>query len=87
MTTPFKKVVKAKLKSRRELNEKEKTREEIKYEIARELGLTEKVKAMGWSGLTAIETGRIGGIMTRRNKLSGRVWNEKDKDNQEPGKE
>jgi hypothetical protein len=78
MTTPFKKVVKAKLKSKRELNEKERTREEIKYEIAGELGLTDKVKALGWSGLTAVETGKIGGIMTRRNKLSGRVWNDKD---------
>lgn len=80
MTTPFKKVVKAKLKSKKELNEKEKMREEIKYEIARELGLEEKVRTLGWGGLTAVETGRIGGIMTRRNKASGRVWNEKSKD-------
>lgn len=89
MTTPFKKVVKAKLKSKKELNEKEKMREEIKYEIARELGLEEKVKTLGWGGLTAVETGRIGGIMTRRNKASGRVWNErsKDKDSQEDGEE
>lgn len=82
MTTPFKKVVKAKLKSRRELNEKERTREEIKYEIARELGLEDKVKALGWSGLTSVETGRIGGIMTSRNKASGRVWNEKCEEGQ-----
>lgn len=66
--TPFKKVIKAKLKSNKRLTPEEKERERIKYEIAEELGLTEKVKQYGWSGLTAGETGRIGGIMTRRNK-------------------
>lgn len=66
--TPLKKVIKAKLKSNRELSDIEKLREEIKYEIADELGLSEKVKRVGWSGLTAEETGRIGGIMTKRKK-------------------
>lgn len=40
----------------------------MKYEIAEELGLMEKVKKTGWGGLTAKETGRIGGIMTARKK-------------------
>lgn len=40
----------------------------MKLEIAEELGLTEKVKKEGWAGLTAAETGRIGGIMTSRIK-------------------
>lgn len=66
--TPLKKVIKAKIKSNRELSEMEQTREKIKYEIAEELGLTDKVKDCGWSGLTAEETGRIGGIMTKRKK-------------------
>ncbi|MDP4144323.1 MAG: small, acid-soluble spore protein, alpha/beta type [Bacillota bacterium] len=66
--TPLKKVIKAKLKSNRELTELEQIREELKYEIARELGLSEKVDTCGWSGLTAEETGRIGGIMTKRKK-------------------
>ncbi|ERI89576.1 hypothetical protein HMPREF1982_04441 [Clostridiales bacterium oral taxon 876 str. F0540] len=66
--TPLKKVIKAKLKSNRELTEIEKLREKIKYEIADELGLRDKVDKYGWSGLTAEETGRIGGIMTRRKK-------------------
>lgn len=66
--TPLKKIIKSKLKSNRELNEDEKLREKMKYEIAIELGLDEKVKNMGWGGLTASETGRIGGIMTRRKK-------------------
>ncbi|MBR4069213.1 MAG: small, acid-soluble spore protein, alpha/beta type [Clostridia bacterium] len=34
-----------------------------KYEIAAELGLLDKVRAVGWAGLTAKETGRIGGMM------------------------
>ncbi|KYH35554.1 small, acid-soluble spore protein, alpha/beta type [Clostridium tepidiprofundi DSM 19306] len=66
--TPLKKVIKAKLKSNRELNEMEKLREKLKYEIAQELGLAEKVDKYGWGGLTAEETGRIGGLMTKRKK-------------------
>ncbi|MFL0247915.1 small, acid-soluble spore protein, alpha/beta type [Candidatus Clostridium stratigraminis] len=66
--TPLKKVIKAKLKSNRQLTELERLREKIKYEIAEELGLREKVDRLGWSGLTAEETGRIGGIMTKRKK-------------------
>lgn len=66
--TPLKKVIKAKLKHNKELTEAEKLREKIKYEIASELGLSEKVDKLGWSGLTAEETGRIGGIMTKTKK-------------------
>lgn len=40
----------------------------MKYEIAEELGLMDKVKDEGWGGLTAKETGRIGGIITARKK-------------------
>lgn len=66
--TPLKKVIKSKLKSNRELSDLEKLREQIKYEIADELGLKDKVDKLGWGGLTAEETGRIGGIMTRRKR-------------------
>ncbi|NLM50197.1 MAG: small, acid-soluble spore protein, alpha/beta type [Clostridiaceae bacterium] len=45
-----------------------KTREKLKIEIAEELGLLEKVKKVGWKGLTAKESGKIGGIMTARQK-------------------
>lgn len=38
----------------------------LKYEIAMELGLGDKLSQVGWGGLTAEETGRIGGIMTRK---------------------
>ncbi len=42
----------------------------MKYEIAEELGLIEKLKQFGWGELTAKETGRIGGLMTVRKKQS-----------------
>lgn len=66
--TPLKKIIKEKIKCNKSLTEAEKLREKMKYEIADELGLTEKVKELGWGGLTAEETGRIGGVMTKRKK-------------------
>ncbi len=66
--TPLKKVIKAKLRTNKELTKNEMLRESLKYEIAEELGLTEKIDSDGWSGLTAEETGRIGGLMTKRKK-------------------
>lgn len=66
--TPLKKIIKAKIKSNKELTEGEKLREKIKYEIAKELGLSDKVDEFGWGGLTAEQTGRIGGIMTKIKK-------------------
>jgi len=38
----------------------------LKYEIAEELGLLEKVRSSGWKSLTAKESGRIGGLMNKR---------------------
>ncbi|MDT8716533.1 small, acid-soluble spore protein, alpha/beta type [Clostridium sp. 19966] len=67
--TPLKKVIKAKLKANRELTYEERLREKIKYEIAEELGLADKVKADGWGALTSEESGRIGGIMNKRKKI------------------
>ncbi len=54
------------------MKEKKKiTAEDImKYEIAGELGLIEKIKRFGWKSLTSKESGRIGGIMARRKKDS-----------------
>ncbi|MGH4051506.1 MAG: small, acid-soluble spore protein, alpha/beta type [Clostridium sp.] len=66
--TPLKKIIKAKLKTNKELTTNETLRETLKYEIADELGLTDKIDECGWSGLTAEETGRIGGLMTKRKK-------------------
>lgn len=52
---------------------KKKKREEtledkLKYEIAGELGLTDKIAEEGWGGLTAKESGRIGGLITVRKR-------------------
>ena len=38
----------------------------MKFEIAKELGLADKVIAGGWRCLTAKESGRIGGLVTKR---------------------
>ncbi len=66
--TPLKKIIKSKIKNNKELTDVEKLREKLKYEIAEELGLKDKVDEFGWGGLTAEETGRVGGIMTKRKK-------------------
>ena len=42
--------------------------ERLKFEITEELGLLEKVEKLGWKGLTARETGRIGGRMNQKKK-------------------
>ena len=45
------------------------TKEElVKYEIAEELGLLDRVLADGWRSLSSKETGRIGGLMTKKKK-------------------
>lgn len=45
--------------------------EKLKYEIADELGLLDRVLKEGWKSLSAKETGRIGGMMTRRKREKG----------------
>ncbi len=45
-----------------------KPEEQVKYEIAEELGLFEKITEEGWGALTASESGRIGGIIKEKNK-------------------
>ncbi len=42
--------------------------DQLKYEIAEELGLLDKVRENGWKSLTAKETGRIGGLMTKKKR-------------------
>ncbi len=46
-------------------------KEKLKEEVARELGLLEEVKAKGWGGLTSRQTGRIGGIISRKKRKQG----------------
>lgn len=38
----------------------------FKLEVAEELGLVEKIKKVGWAGLTAEETGKMGGYITKK---------------------
>lgn len=45
--------------------------EELKLEIAEELGLLDKVKSVGWAGLSAKETGRMGGMLTKKKRELG----------------
>lgn len=40
----------------------------MKYEIAEELGLLDRVLSDGWKSLTSKETGRIGGLMTKKRR-------------------
>lgn len=40
----------------------------LKYEIADELGLLDKVKEQGWKSLTSRESGKIGGLITKRKR-------------------
>ncbi len=55
--------------AKNEKKKKELTPNDImKLEIAKEIGLMEKVDELGWGGLTAKETGRIGGLMTAKKK-------------------
>ncbi len=42
--------------------------EKLKYEIAEELGLLDRVMKDGWRSLSSKETGRIGGMMTKKKK-------------------
>jgi hypothetical protein len=55
-----------------------KPEEQLKYEIAEELGYLDKVMNTGWKSLTAKESGRIGGLMTKRRREIQKQQGEKD---------
>ena len=42
--------------------------EKMKYEIAGELGLLDQVMREGWKSLSSKETGRIGGLRTKKRR-------------------
>ena len=52
----------------------------MKYEIASELGLMDKVSQLGWAGLTAKEAGKIGGMLTSRKKQKKKAEESKKDD-------
>ncbi len=43
--------------------------EKLKLEIAKELGLLEKIQSEGWKSLSSKETGRIGGLVSRKKRF------------------
>lgn len=50
------------------LSEAERRHLALKVEVARELGLWDKVQQGGWGALTSAESGRVGGLMTSRER-------------------
>ena len=57
------------MSKKKELRLSELTEEEkLKYEIAEELGLLDKVMKEGWRSLSSKETGRIGGLVTKKRR-------------------
>lgn len=51
---------------KRKLTARERRLRKWKLEVAREIGLMDKVKEVGWAGLSAAETGRVGGLMNNK---------------------
>ena len=45
--------------------------EKLKYEAATELGLIDRLLEVGWGGLTAGETGQIGGRVAQMMRRGG----------------
>ena len=57
------------MSKRKEIRLEELTAEEkMKYEIAEELGLLDTVMKEGWRALSSKETGKIGGLVTKRRR-------------------
>lgn len=63
---------------KKELTPEQRADLRMKYEIAEELGLLDKITVDGWKGLTSRESGRIGGIMGKR-KRAQKKQKEKEK--------
>ena len=56
-------------KKQKEIRMSELTEEEkMKYEVAEELGLLDKGLKEGWRSLTSKETGKIGGLVTKKRR-------------------
>ncbi len=52
--------------------------DKMKLEIAEELGLLDQVQEQGWKSLSAKETGRIGGLMTKKKRQLMKEAKEKE---------
>lgn len=42
--------------------------DDMKIEVAKELGLWDQVTSGGWSSLSAVDSGRLGGVFSARKK-------------------
>lgn len=57
------------MSKKKEIRLEELTEEEkLKYEIAEELGLLDRVMQDGWRSLSSKETGKIGGLVTKKRR-------------------
>ena len=64
------------MKKKKPIVLEELSKEELqKYEVAKELGLFDRVMAEGWGSLSARETGQIGGIVAKRRKTEEKKEN------------
>lgn len=61
----------ARQRRQRQAAEQESPLYRLKVEGAQALGLWEKVQAVGWGGLSAAESGRVGGYITRMLRTEG----------------
>ena len=75
------------MSKKKEIKLEELTEEEkLKYEIAEELGLLDQVMKEGWKSLSSKQTGKIGGLVTKRRremrvvKLKGICYNQETGD-------
>jgi hypothetical protein len=53
-------------RTKKEPTPEELARFRLKEEVAKSLGLWDKVASVGWGGLTAAESGRVGAVLARR---------------------
>ena len=47
----------------------ESSNEKIKYEVVDELGLLDQVRKYGWKSLSPKQTGKIGGLITKKKRM------------------
>lgn len=53
-----------------------KPEDKLKYEIAEELGLLDKVQQYGWKSLTSRESGKIGGLINKKKREEQKAQSE-----------
>lgn len=54
--------------------------DKLKYEIAAELGLLDRILDGGWGTLSARETGRVGGLLRQRHRERNSIPTDQSED-------